>query len=458
MKPYGGFRIAGAVWVLFACGARFFTGHCGHCRGRVPCGKHAVRSAQRHACRPDGPQAHPDCCRACKCRCRCGHGGELRPCGVCAAMALEALSFNLASGTLEALTYDTLAEAGQKSRYIQQTSRQYTLYSITQSAASPDERGHHSAGFVTRLSSQRMCGAWVCRPGRRNRAGYQCKAPCASAAAAAPPGGTCAGKRRFLLHRRRLAARMLCISLVCCRGLSYADVLAAGPCRRGSARRPGRRAAFSLMLADVPGALLAPRLPARLGSLFLGCGLAVSACTMLAGSACLPLSGRGSGCRASGKCIYSAGRQLDAAVLPQRQPRNFDQRGQHDVQHLHGGALPAGRRRRKRMGGGALHFLIGAGLMLATSAAGLFAHGKGESVMHVELVPFFFARAGRALRDIAAFWQHHAAPCKQRGNRGLGTGRRYLERMAGRRAYPLFHLGGWPTGPVFCTYSARGPL
>ena len=56
--------------------------------------------------------------------------------GVCAAMALEALSFNLASGTLEALTYDTLAENGQEARYIRQTSRQYTLYSAAQSAAS----------------------------------------------------------------------------------------------------------------------------------------------------------------------------------------------------------------------------------------------------------------------------------------------------------------------------------
>lgn len=46
---------------------------------------------------------------------------------------------------------------------------------------------------------------------------------------------------------------------------------------------------FLLMLADVPGALLAPRLPARLGRLFLRCGLAVSICTMLAGSTCLPL-------------------------------------------------------------------------------------------------------------------------------------------------------------------------
>ena len=216
MKPYGGFELPGP-WVLFACGARFFTGHCGHCRGRVPCGKHAVRSAQRHACRPDGPQAHPDCCRACKCRCRCGHGGELRPCGVCAAMALEALSFNLASGTLEALTYDTLAEAGQKSRYIQQTSRQYTLYSITQSAASPDERGHHSAGFVTAYLLSACVGlGCAALGGLFNRAGYQCKGPVCLCGSCRAAWQEMRWKNvRFLLHRRRLAARMLCISLVC---------------------------------------------------------------------------------------------------------------------------------------------------------------------------------------------------------------------------------------------------
>lgn len=280
--------------------------------------------------------------------------------GVCAAMALEALSFNLASGTLEALTYDTLAEAGQKSRYIQQTSRQYTLYSVTQSAASLMSVVTIRLGFVTAYLLSACVGLGCAALG-----GLLTEPDISAQARPRVPlrqlprrlAEHALENVRFLLHRRRLAARMLCISLVCAAAYLTQMFWQQGLVDAGLPAALVGVPLFLLMLADVPGALLAPRLPARLGSLFLGCGLAVSACTMLAGSACLPLwSGRGSGCRASGKCIYSAGRQLDAAVLPQRQPRNFDQRGQHDVQHLHGGALPAGRRRRKRMGGGALHF------------------------------------------------------------------------------------------------------
>lgn len=38
--------------------------------------------------------------------------------GLCVAMALDALSYNLSSGTREAMTYDSLLEAGQEGRYL----------------------------------------------------------------------------------------------------------------------------------------------------------------------------------------------------------------------------------------------------------------------------------------------------------------------------------------------------
>ena len=83
------------------------------------------------------------------------------------------------------------------------------------------------------------------------------------------------------LHRRRLAARMLCISLVCAAAYLTQMFWQQGLVDAGLPAALVGVPLFLLMLADVPGALLAPRLPARLGSLFLGCGLAVSACTML---------------------------------------------------------------------------------------------------------------------------------------------------------------------------------
>lgn len=124
-----GFRIAGAVWVLLLVGRGFSLATVGIAEGvfhvvsmlfEVPSGMLADLMGRRRTLIAAGlVSAAAGVAMAASC-------GLV---GVCAAMALEALSFNLASGTLEALTYDTLAEAGQKSRYIQQTSRQYTLYS-----------------------------------------------------------------------------------------------------------------------------------------------------------------------------------------------------------------------------------------------------------------------------------------------------------------------------------------
>ena len=48
--------------------------------------------------------------------------------GVLLAMALEALGYNMASGTREALTYDSLLEAGEENYYLTLSSRQNMLY------------------------------------------------------------------------------------------------------------------------------------------------------------------------------------------------------------------------------------------------------------------------------------------------------------------------------------------
>ena len=126
------------------------------------------------------------------------------------------------------------------------------------------------------------------------------------------------------------------------------------------------------MLADVPGALLAPRLPARLGSLFLGCGLAVSVCTMLACSACLPLCLAGA--VAAGLLESAFTLRADSLMQPFYPSASRATLTSVDsmmysicmvvLSPLAGGAASA-------WGAGPCIFLIGAGLMLATSAAGL---------------------------------------------------------------------------------------
>ncbi len=287
-----GFRIAGAVWVLLLVGRGFSLAAVGVAEGvfhlvsmlfEVPSGMLADILGRRRTLIAAGlVNAAAGVAMA-------ASRGLF---GVCAAMALEALSFNLASGTLEALTYDTLAENGQEARYIRQTSRQYTLYSAAQSAASLMSVFTIRLGFAAAYLLSACVGLGCAA------LGGLLKEPALSVQARPVVPlrqmPRCLAlhaleNMRFLTHRRRLAARMLCISFVGAAGYLTQMFWQQGLVDAGLPAALVGMPLFLLTLADVPGALLAPRLPTRLGSLFLWCGLAVAICTMLAGSACLPL-------------------------------------------------------------------------------------------------------------------------------------------------------------------------
>lgn len=212
--------------------------------------------------------------------------------GVCLAMALEALSFNLASGTLEAITYDTLVQAECPQEYVHQTSRQYTMYSVAQSAASLFSVVTIRLGFVPAYLISACVGlgcAGLAGCLKEPAAGAQAGQPVALKQLPRRLAAHTAENVAFLLRHGRLAAKMLSVSLICAAG--YLTVMF----WQQNLVDAGLPAAwigvplFVLMLADAPGALLAPRLPARLGKLFLWCGPAVAVCTMLAGTRWLPL-------------------------------------------------------------------------------------------------------------------------------------------------------------------------
>lgn len=56
--------------------------------------------------------------------------------GVCAGMGLSALSYNLASGTREAITYDSLALCGSADRYLAVSVRQEWIFELARAAGS----------------------------------------------------------------------------------------------------------------------------------------------------------------------------------------------------------------------------------------------------------------------------------------------------------------------------------
>lgn len=67
--------------------------------------------------------------------------------GVCISMGLNALGYNLSSGTREALTYDSLLEAKVESRYLSVCTRQNVIYQLAQAAACVTSIGMIQLGF-----------------------------------------------------------------------------------------------------------------------------------------------------------------------------------------------------------------------------------------------------------------------------------------------------------------------
>lgn len=55
--------------------------------------------------------------------------------GVCAAMALNAMAYNLASGTREAITYESLLQSGREAEYLHLSSRQNICWRLAGAAA-----------------------------------------------------------------------------------------------------------------------------------------------------------------------------------------------------------------------------------------------------------------------------------------------------------------------------------
>ena len=283
-----GFRIAGAIWVVLLLGRGFSLAEVGAAEGvfhtvsflcEVPSGMLADLMGRRRTLVCSGLVN--------------AFAGIIMALstdwpGICLAMGLEAFGFNLASGTLEAISYDSLVQAGDPADFVKWDSRQYTVYSVFQALAS-------LASFITVRIGFR--GAYLAAAAI---------GVCASLAAGqlTEPVATQAQARRtriplrqwprklwdhtllnfhFLLEHRRLAAKMLCISLVAAAGYLMQMFWQQHLVEEGLPAAWVGTPLFLLMLMDVAGAMLARKLPGRLRTIFLWLGLPVAACTALAG-------------------------------------------------------------------------------------------------------------------------------------------------------------------------------
>ena len=103
LEFWGNIRLAGGVWVLLLVGRGFPCFKWGWQR-RFPCGQFLLRSAIRYAGRRSGPPQDADCQSDHVRLLRRRHDALTVYGRVCLAMALNAMAYNLASGTREAIT------------------------------------------------------------------------------------------------------------------------------------------------------------------------------------------------------------------------------------------------------------------------------------------------------------------------------------------------------------------
>ena len=131
LELVGNFRVAGGVWVLLLVGRGFSLVQVGLAEaffhavslcGEIPSGMAADVLGRKKAMMASQAMVILSSLAMLLSRTMAG---------VCAAMALSALAYNLASGTREALTYDSLVQGGAEGAYLRVSScLLYTSFGI----------------------------------------------------------------------------------------------------------------------------------------------------------------------------------------------------------------------------------------------------------------------------------------------------------------------------------------
>ncbi|MCI1965777.1 MAG: MFS transporter [Oscillospiraceae bacterium] len=214
--------------------------------------------------------------------------------GVCASMGFCALGYNLLSGTLEALTYDSLLIAGQADQYIKVSSVQNTIYRIVQAISGLSSviavaLGYMKVYLVSALLA--MASAAIA---------YSLTEPLATKAQKhrqQNPFDDLFGRLRrqirmskdFLIHQPRILWVMAAdCSVACVTYLTYM-LLQEHLVTAGVPRAIIGLPLLLIQLAGAIGVILAPRLKARFFKISLGCAAGAGLGTLSAGSNILPI-------------------------------------------------------------------------------------------------------------------------------------------------------------------------
>ena len=147
LEWFNGFQLGGSVWVLFLAARGFSLAEIGLVEGffhlvslcgEVPSGLLADVLGRRKTLMASQVMFGLSALMMI---------GSRSLAGVCLAMGLDALGFNLASGTREALAYDSLLAHGLQERYLRLSSWQLILYRLGTAAAMLCAGWAMSAGY-----------------------------------------------------------------------------------------------------------------------------------------------------------------------------------------------------------------------------------------------------------------------------------------------------------------------
>lgn len=214
---------------------------------------------------------------------------------VCASMGFSALGYNLLSGTLQALTYDSLLIAGQADRYVKVSAVQNTIYRIVQALSGISSLiavtlGYMGAYLVTALLAMASATTALSL--------VEALATQAQKHRQLNPFDNLSGRlqqqihasKAFFIHRPRTVCMMIAdCSVACIAYLTYMllqqHVVAIGV--------PKAIVGLPILLIQLAGAFgvaVAARLKNSFFKIALGCAMGAGLGTFFAGSSILPLA------------------------------------------------------------------------------------------------------------------------------------------------------------------------
>lgn len=215
--------------------------------------------------------------------------------GICASMGFSALSYNLLSGTRQALTYDSLVMANKSEQYIKVSAVQNTIYRVMQALSSISSvvavalgymRAYLVSGLLALFSV--IITLFIKEPIVTESQKYRQRSPLADLKSRLKKHINVS--KDFLIHHPRTVCIMLADCSVACATYITFMLLQQHLVALGLPKAFIGTPLLIIQLAGAAGTALATRLKGHIFKIAICCAVGAGVGTVLAGSSILPLA------------------------------------------------------------------------------------------------------------------------------------------------------------------------